>query len=137
MIRPNEHIHANYPCPAELLESTRKSISTKYFPLPIHTDGSGDFDLSARNTPLLTVPEGPSAYADREVSIRSQKILGHLFDVHPDIFIVIAHDFSLEETIRLFPESLDDWKEKGWKEKSIWEFLKDERFKGAKEEARL
>ncbi|KAF5366426.1 hypothetical protein D9758_009780 [Tetrapyrgos nigripes] len=117
-IRPNKHIHKSYPCPGHILESTRKSVSAEHFSTP----GTTEFDLSKRDTPLLSVPSPPSAYQDREQSIESQRLLSVL-DAHKDIFVITAHDSTLVGIVGLFPETLDDWKEMRWKEKVIWVFL--------------
>ncbi|KAF9267230.1 Metallo-hydrolase/oxidoreductase [Marasmius fiardii PR-910] len=119
-IRPNPHIHKSFPCPGNLLSVIKASISTEHFP-SFHAD-MGQLDLSNCGTPLLTVPHGPSVYTDRERSIESQKTLG-LLDAHPDVFVIIAHDTTLVGVISLFPDRLDDWKEKGWKEKAVWSFV--------------
>ncbi|KAG7094419.1 hypothetical protein E1B28_008019 [Marasmius oreades] len=119
-IRPNEHIHRSYPCPDDILLSARKSVSTEYFPSPLHP-GTNEFDLSKRTTPLLTIPPPPSAYHDREQAIESQRTLSVL-DAHTDVFLVTAHDLTLEGIIDLYPATLNDWKEKGWKKKAMWSF---------------
>jgi hypothetical protein len=51
------------------------------------------------------------------------------FDASEDVFVVIAHDRSLLGVIDFFPETVNAWKEKGWKEAGRWRFLED--FKGA------
>ncbi|KAL0575436.1 hypothetical protein V5O48_006527 [Marasmius crinis-equi] len=89
-IRPNEHIHKAYPCPGHILDATRKSISAEHFASP----GTKEFDLSKRDTPLLSIPPPPSAYNDKDRSLESQKALGVL-DVHKDIFVMAAHDVTL------------------------------------------
>ncbi|KAK1226011.1 hypothetical protein PQX77_011029 [Marasmius sp. AFHP31] len=122
-IRPNPHIHKSYPCPGYLIEATRKSVSAEHFATP----GATEFDLNKREAPLLSVPPPPSAYADQQTSIKSQQALSVL-DAHKDIFVLAAHDATLVGVIGLFPEKLDDWKEKGWKEQSLWAFL-DEKHK--------
>ncbi|KAJ8096363.1 hypothetical protein AAF712_010643 [Marasmius tenuissimus] len=120
-IRPTSHLHKAYPCPGHILEATRKSVSAEYFGLP----GESEFDLRKRDKPLLTVPHPPSGYVDREQSIESQKALG-LLDAHKDIFVVVAHDTTLMGVLTLFPETLNDWKEKKWKENTVWTFLEED-----------
>ncbi|ESK81485.1 metallo-beta-lactamase superfamily protein [Moniliophthora roreri MCA 2997] len=120
-IRPNAHIHKTCPCPASILESTRESVSTKYF-----SPESTYFDLQSRTEPLLSVTSMiPSFYADRAMSIESQKALGVL-DADPDVLVILAHDPTLLGVIDMFPSTLDAWKENGWKEQVVWEFLKEE-----------
>ncbi|KAK1233379.1 hypothetical protein PQX77_003491 [Marasmius sp. AFHP31] len=120
-IRPTSLLHKAYPCPGHVLEATRKSVSAEDFGLP----GEPEFDLRKRDKPLLTVPQPPSGYIDREQSIESQRALG-LLDAHRDIFVVVAHDTTLMGVLTLFPETLDDWKEKKWKENAIWTFLEED-----------
>ncbi|KAI3616870.1 metallo-beta-lactamase superfamily protein [Moniliophthora roreri] len=120
-VRPNAHIHKTCPCPAPILQSTRGSVSTKYF-----SPESTYFDLENRTEPLLSVPSGtPSLYADRATSIDSQRALGVL-DADPDVFVMLAHDPTPLMVIDMFPSTLDAWKAKGWKEQVVWEFLKED-----------
>ncbi|KAL0573959.1 hypothetical protein V5O48_008000 [Marasmius crinis-equi] len=127
-LRPNEFHHKTHPCPGHILTSTRKSISTEYFPSPLHPD-SNEFDLARRDTPLLTIPspdgDKPTAHIDPVKAKESIRTLS-LLDSHPDVFVAIAHDLTLVEVVDLFPGKLDDWKEKGWKEKALWAFLKED-----------
>ncbi|KAL0577058.1 hypothetical protein V5O48_004939 [Marasmius crinis-equi] len=120
-IRPNARIHKTYPCPGRILDAARKSVSAKHFGTP----GALEFDLKERETSFLSVAPPPSFYADRDQSIESQKTLGVL-DAHKDIFVIIAHDPTLAGVVELFPETLNNWKEKGWKEKTIWAFLEQD-----------
>lgn len=64
----------------------------------------------------------------RETAKKSTRQLGQ-FDGNDDIFIVIAHDASLEDVIDFFPKKAKAWKEKGWKSIGLWKFLED--FAGA------
>ncbi|KIK54098.1 hypothetical protein GYMLUDRAFT_63408 [Collybiopsis luxurians FD-317 M1] len=95
-LRPNVHIQKNFA---------------------YHGDVPTDF-----SRPILTIPEGPSAYADRSTALASLGKI-QLLDAHPDIFLVTAHDATLEGIISLYPEPLNDWKELGWKSKAIWAFM--------------
>lgn len=79
--------------------------------------------MSSRTRPLLH-PKATN-YADLEQSKASIETLAENFDAHPDIFVVLAHDTSLEGVIDLFPGSLNDWQEKGWKERVMWSFLEE------------
>ncbi|EEB90033.1 hypothetical protein MPER_11814 [Moniliophthora perniciosa FA553] len=120
-VRPNARILETCPCPASILESTRESVSTEYF-----SPGSTYFDLQNRTESLLTVTSAtPSFYADRATSIDSQRSLG-LLEADPDVFLMLAHDPTPLGVIDLFPLTLDAWKEKGWKEQVVWEFLEEE-----------
>ncbi|CAE6413238.1 unnamed protein product [Rhizoctonia solani] len=61
----------------------------------------------------------------------AQKSVEKLIDIdcHENIFTVIAHDKTMLDVLEFFPGSLNDWKFKGYKERSMWRFLKD--FEGA------
>lgn len=109
-MRPNVNISRYFPCPGSLLSD---SVSHEHFAV----DGKIPEDR-----PLLEI--GPT-YEDVEVAKQSIKTLSETFDAHPDVFVILAHDGSLLETIDMFPKSLNAWKEKGWKEKVMWAFLEE------------
>lgn len=44
-------------------------------------------------------------------------------DANKDIFTFIAHDWSLKGKVDEFPKTLNEWREKGWKEEHHWAFL--------------
>lgn len=46
-------------------------------------------------------------------------------DASEDVFTLIAHDWSLKGTINEWPATLNEWKEKGWKDNTRWKFLED------------
>ncbi|KAK7048270.1 Metallo-beta-lactamase superfamily protein [Favolaschia claudopus] len=114
MFRPTTELHRRFPCPGELLSATRHSVSKEHFASP----GSSEFDLAARNTPMFEVIEG-GAYADPAAARDSIAKIGP-FDANEDIFIAMAHDESLVDTIGPYPLVMDSWKEKGWKNQAIW-----------------
>lgn len=53
------------------------------------------------------------------------------FDAADNVMVILAHDGALFDVLEYFPKSANAWKEKGWKEKGRWRFLKD--FQGALE----
>ncbi|KAJ7484737.1 hypothetical protein FB451DRAFT_1233351 [Mycena latifolia] len=118
MLRPTDKLHQHFPCPGELLAATRRSVSAPDFAA---SDSAGEFDLATRTTPLLHVAEN-GYYHDPPTARASIKKLGG-FDANADIFVVIAHDLSLMSIIEPLPASLDQWKGKGWKERTTWAFL--------------
>ncbi|KAL0569719.1 hypothetical protein V5O48_012234 [Marasmius crinis-equi] len=121
-IRPNPHIHKSYPCPGRLLDAARKSVSAEHFAAP----GATEFDLEKRDTCFFGVAPPPhSFYADKAQSEESQKALAVL-DAQKNVFVIVSHDATLEGVLGLFPEKLDDWEEKGWKEQTIWTFLEED-----------
>lgn len=48
------------------------------------------------------------------------------FDAHENVLTIFAHDQTLLDVVGFFPkETANDWKEKGWREKGLWKFLRD------------
>ena len=48
------------------------------------------------------------------------------FDANENVFVCVAHDGGLIPVVDWFPNgTLNDWKAKGWKEKSQWGFLNE------------
>lgn len=46
-------------------------------------------------------------------------------DCDDDVFVIIAHDSTVRDGVPHFPQSLNDWKQKGWGRDLKWAFLKD------------
>lgn len=46
-------------------------------------------------------------------------------DCNENILFISAHEYAILGVVDLFPESANDWKRKGWREKILWTFLKD------------
>ena len=44
-------------------------------------------------------------------------------DSQSNIFCILAHDSTIEGSVEFFPQPANEWKEKGWKEKTLWKFL--------------
>lgn len=44
-------------------------------------------------------------------------------DADSNIWFIYAHDRSLLKSVDLFPLSANGWKEKKWREKTLWAFL--------------
>lgn len=117
-LRPTGSLHRHFPCPGALVAASRANFSHVHF----SNDG---VDLASRNRPLLSIPDGPSLYADPVVSKVSLNKLED-FDANPDVFVLIAHDSSIGDVVELFPKSMNDWKAKGWKERALWAFTEKE-----------
>ncbi|KAF7365240.1 Metallo-beta-lactamase superfamily protein [Mycena venus] len=118
MFRPTDKLHHHFPCPGELLAATQHTVSATDFPPP---DAAGQFDLAARKTPMLEVAEN-GAYEDAPAARKSIAKIGD-FDANEDVFVMLAHDESLAETIGPFPVLVNSWQEKGWKIRFTWAFL--------------
>lgn len=46
------------------------------------------------------------------------------FDADERVFVVFAHDVELFGIVEFFPEIADAWREKVWKERARWGFVK-------------
>ncbi|CAE6528823.1 unnamed protein product [Rhizoctonia solani] len=73
-------------------------------------------------------PQGGAASSDPAEAQRSVEKLMDI-DCHENIFTVITHDSTMLDVVDFFPRTLNDWKSKGYREKSMWRFLRD--FEGA------
>lgn len=47
------------------------------------------------------------------------------FDADEGIMVIMAHDWTLLGVMDFWPQSANGWREKEWKERGRWEFLKD------------
>ncbi|KAI2478915.1 Metallo-hydrolase-oxidoreductase [Pyrenophora tritici-repentis] len=77
----------------------------------------------SRNEPFFdpTPAEGGWHFCAAEATRSIDKMTE--FDAWQNIFPVIAHDESLRGVVKFFPAGANEWKVKGWKEKSFWGFL--------------
>lgn len=74
--------------------------------------------------PFYAVPADSKIHYDREQCEASiQKVMEA--DGNLNVFTVMAHDKSLLDVVDFFPESANEFKEKGWVEAGRWGFLKD------------
>ena len=55
----------------------------------------------------------------------ARRTVGELqeLDCRDDIFVIIAHDKAVRDGVPHFPESLNNWSEKGWGKDLRWSFL--------------
>lgn len=72
--------------------------------------------------PLQVTTTAPYVHHDPH---QARSSLSHvqLLDGDEDVFVILAHDTTLEGTMKFFPEEVNEWKEGGWKEKTAWKFL--------------
>jgi len=64
-------------------------------------------------------------YVDNKVAQESVDRLQE-FDADENVFVCVAHDGGLIPVVDWFPKgTLNDWKSKGWKERSLWGFLNE------------
>jgi glyoxylase-like metal-dependent hydrolase (beta-lactamase superfamily II) len=41
------------------------------------------------------------------------------------VFFLFAHEHTIHGVVDLFPKSANNWKQKGWREQTLWAFLKE------------
>lgn len=76
----------------------------------------------------------PNIGHDKEQAIETIKE-AQKADAQENVFCIFAHDMSVMGIVDEFPKTANDWKAKGWKDKTHWRFLND--LEGAvKEEAK-
>lgn len=124
MFRPTEYL----PLPREV--STNATDPCHPCPCPctiftqLHPTATGE---DARTKPFYEVSQDPgSAYTSGVVAQKSIDRLQAL-DAHPNIFICLAHDDILFDTLPLFNDDptkdINDWNNRGYKEYCRWAFL--------------
>jgi glyoxylase-like metal-dependent hydrolase (beta-lactamase superfamily II) len=119
-IRPSKHLHL----PSDILNAIPSTI----LPCP----GAQAYEqLLLRRRSSVDKPffyPGPMVGADTEETIRTIEKAQDA-DADSSIWFVYAHDASLIGRVDFFPLLANDWKEKGWRKKTLWAFLRD--FDGA------
>ncbi|KAJ7486573.1 beta-lactamase-like protein [Mycena latifolia] len=118
--RPRPAFQKSFPCPAHLLESTKTSISTDYFWSP-HSH-VGAFDMPSRAQQLFAISDLPGGFTVDAVAAQVSLEKIGTFDADPDFFVIVAHDLSVVSALPYFPASLNDWKARNLKEKTVWGF---------------
>ncbi|KAF3232432.1 hypothetical protein TWF192_002457 [Orbilia oligospora] len=93
------------PCPGELFE--------RIHPLPV----GGNPSL----TPFHIIPEKSVAINFKDAREVISKI--QVFDADERVLVLNAHEWNYYDVLDVFPESANEWKRKGWKEKARWRFL--------------
>ncbi|KAJ7646925.1 beta-lactamase-like protein [Roridomyces roridus] len=118
--RPRPELQQNFPCPADLVEELKTSVSTDYFWSPDSHIGS--FDIHSRTQPMLAISNLPGSV--EQLPAIAQVSLDKIatFDADPDVLVVISHDISHRGNLPTYPASLNDWKAKNYKEKTVWNF---------------
>lgn len=117
-IRPSPYL----PIPGDVSFPVPDSIRSRISTCP----GAAQFhELNVRRgrktdepffDPCLAIDVGQATQTIRDAQVA---------DAQSDVFFVFAHDATIQEAVDFFPLSANDWKEKGWGEKSRWNFLAD------------
>ncbi|KAJ6257339.1 Cytochrome P450 monooxygenase andK [Drechslerella dactyloides] len=118
-LRPNEHTplpdvieiegFSPCPCPGDLLTRIHPALPAG--------------ENAARTTPFYSIPE-KSVAVD---SARAQDVVCKIqaFDADEDILVLNAHEWNYYDVLELFPRRANGWKEKGWKDRARWRFLRE------------
>ncbi|EKJ71428.1 hypothetical protein FPSE_08361 [Fusarium pseudograminearum CS3096] len=66
----------------------------------------------------------PNIGFDKEQALKTIKETQKA-DAQDNVFFIFAHDMSIMGVVDEFPNTANDWKAKGWREKTRWRFLND------------
>jgi hypothetical protein len=116
-IRTSPHLSTSFPVPPDILNASLHNIARKYFFAP------DDYtDLHNRTVPFLAIATGAeSLYQDPETSRVSQFKLG-VFDSDEDVLVLSSHDASMNDLLKFFPDTINDWQKRGIKDRGVWNF---------------
>ncbi|KAK2812434.1 hypothetical protein FQN50_001435 [Emmonsiellopsis sp. PD_5] len=115
VMRPTEYL----PLPANISPSPIAKYAAGGCP------GAALQQLQPNNRPneaFLTL--SPAAFPDFEAAQETLRKVEEL-DAAENIFVILAHDRSLEGQIDFYPETINDWMAKGYRAKTRWLFCKD------------
>ncbi|KAK6217911.1 hypothetical protein LQW54_003199 [Pestalotiopsis sp. IQ-011] len=93
-----------------------------------HLTLSGNTDKS-----FFTLPRN-MLFPDHDAALETVRKIQEL-DANDEVFVIIAHDVSIRDTLPLFPKSVNDWRKEGLKKTTRWWFCggiekQDESFNG-------
>ncbi|QKX63861.1 uncharacterized protein TRUGW13939_11032 [Talaromyces rugulosus] len=128
MYRPTKYV----PMPLTLPLETK--LDTPRLPVPCpcslftacHPKNISGKEEEARSSTFYEPSHDASSwYDDPAEAVRSVEALKE-FDANENVFVAIAHDPALREVVDLFPHGqMNDWKAKGWAQKSHWHFVNE------------
>lgn len=124
IFRPTEYI----PIPEKIPEAPRSKFGTSPCPgiwLQEHLH-----PRKSATEPFLKA--NPRVNEDPEQALHSLSAMQG-FDASPDVLVCISHDAGLLGNIDFYPEKLNGWKAKGFKNAVHWNFCGDFDVKAAKE----
>lgn len=125
-IRPSEYL----PIPDEIRPSpvpqTHASACPGHFFGPVLREESNSKPILEFQDPYAqTVEDRKFGLIVDEPALRETVKKDERLDANEDVFTIIAHDWSLKGILDEWPQDLNSWKEKGWKESTRWNFLRD------------
>ncbi|KAH8894618.1 hypothetical protein GQ53DRAFT_839624 [Thozetella sp. PMI_491] len=117
-LRPSQYLPIPPDVKYPLSESLRPHISACPLAAQFH-------ELSIK---LGREPSGrfydPAMVVDMADAIQSIE-KSQIADAQDNVLFVFAHDMTIEDDFEFFPRRANDWKAKGWREKTLWKFLGD------------
>lgn len=117
-IRPSAHL----PIPDKVHFSQLGSVNPH---LAACQDGALFRDLNVRRDRKPNEPFfDPVLAVDLHRTIQTIKEAQEA-EAHNNVLFVFAHDMGISGVVDFFPSPANDWKHKGWKEMSQWNFLID------------
>ncbi|KAM5348945.1 hypothetical protein ACJ41O_008768 [Fusarium nematophilum] len=109
------------PVPRDLLAKLHPS--RRFSPLPEYAANL----TSIANTPFATVNRYDNGGSLARYPEIARDVISklHAFDGDDRVLIVGAHDETLRGIVDIFPKTANEWRAKGWKRRSTWNFLHD------------
>ncbi|KAH8897437.1 hypothetical protein GQ53DRAFT_791903 [Thozetella sp. PMI_491] len=117
-IRPSPHLQI----PAEVQFALPDSIRSR---VPVCPGGATFQQLNIKRGRRIDQPFFDPAFAEDMAQTMQTIKDAQEADAQSDVFFVFAHDMAITETVDFFPLPANGWKEKGWREKALWNFLAD------------
>ncbi|KAI6754572.1 hypothetical protein HG530_012324 [Fusarium avenaceum] len=118
-LRPSQYL----PCPKDLSEHLSLSDSLRLRLSQCPGSVFDDLNVKRGRKPGETFFD-PAIGFDIEQAIQTIKDVQQA-DAQDNVFFIPAHDMSVAGIIDEFPRTANDWKAKGWREKTFWKFLED------------
>ena len=129
-IRPTEYLPLPDTIEPSPIPRIHKTTCPGHIFTPLLRDGSKSEHILELQDPFKGQSgDDKFAIVYDEPALRDTVRKDEELDADKDVFTIIAHDWSLKGVIDEWPESLNSWKDKGWKENTRWKFLED--FEGA------
>jgi hypothetical protein len=119
--RPSEH----HPLPEWIFPNPFEPFSAQPCPgaliKAIHPEKRGDRPFYH----LGVWPDGEVAAENMDQANESLEKL-RVYDMRLDqVLVIIAHDETMLDVLDFFPKDVNQWREKGWGQKSRWMWLRD------------
>jgi glyoxylase-like metal-dependent hydrolase (beta-lactamase superfamily II) len=119
-IRPTEYLPLPETIDPDILINSKSYTRRRPCPGSLFQD---IHPKKSRTEPFYELPNPKNADTVHE-AIRSQRKMRE-FDANENVLVLVAHDADASSVINMWPQTVDDWKSQGWKQKLTWAFLKD------------